>query len=150
MARLLDLMDPLAGEQDGSLDPLLARFFFWGGLYIALGDGLPDSTELSRLETVAPPDVDVGELARERGIAPEACLESFRAAKEERRAKLSAVELHKIVHGLIDVAAADGRIDRREVEHLYRLGEILGIRQTGCDLLVAQYRKDTEGDDNVS
>ena len=149
VARLLDLMDPLAGEEDGSLDPLLARFFFWGGLFIALAGGRLDDEEAARLETVAPPGVDAAELVDGEGIAPEECLERFRAAKEERRAKLSSVELHRIVQGLIDVAAADGRIDRREIDHLYRLGEILGIKKTACDLLVAQYRKDSEGDDDV-
>ena len=146
VARLLALMDPMAGDDEASADPLLARFFFWGGLFIALADEL-DTEEVARLQTVAPPEVDVGELVGGDGIDPEECLENFRVAKQERRAKLTAVELHRIAQGLIDVAAADGRIDAEEVARLHRLGEVLGIGPQGCDLLVAEYRKENQGGD---
>ncbi len=150
VARLLALMDPMAGDGEAGLDPLLARFFFWGGLFIALADGRLDPEEVARLQTVAPPGMDAGELLAGEGIDPEQCLENFSATKRERRAKLTAVELHRIAQGLIDVAAADGRIDAEEVARLHRLGEVLGIGPQGCDLLVAQYRKENQGDDNGS
>ena len=148
VARLLALMDPLAGDGKGELDPLLARFFFWGGLYIALADGSLDREEVHRLQSVAPPGIDVGGLVR--GPAPDVdgCLEQFRVAKEERRAKLTAVELHRIFQGLIDVAAADGRIGSAEVDRLCDLGKILGIGRAACDLLVAEYRKENQGESN--
>ena len=148
VARLLALMDPLAGRAEGLMDPLLARFFFWGGLYIALAGGALDRQEQLRLQTVAPPGIDVGELVGGDGFDAAGCLEKFRAAKQERRAKLSAVELHRIVQGLIDVASADGRVDDAEVGHLYDLGQVLGIGSRACDLLVAEYLKENEGGDD--
>lgn len=150
VARLLALMDPLAGEIRGELDPLLGRFFFWGGLFIALAGGRLDRAEAERLQTVAPPGIDVGELGRKDGLDPERCFDQFQLARQERRAKLSAVELHRIAQGLIDVAAADGRIDPAEVAHFHRLGGALGIGPRACDLLIGQYTKDNEGDSNGS
>ncbi len=139
VARLLALMDPMEGSVDGIEDPLLARFFFWGGLFIALADGRLDAAEVERLQSVAPSGLDVGRLTSTPEFEPDSCLERFRAAKEERRAKLTAVELHRIMQGLIDVAAADGQIDDQETGHLYKLAEVLGISPGACDLLVSNY-----------
>ena len=144
VARLLALMDPSGGSSQGLVDPLLARFFFWGGLYIALADGVLEDAEVARLQTVAPAGIDVQQLVTSSGFDPDQCLEGFVAAKDERRAKLSAVELHRIIEGLIVVAAADGRIDSTEIEHLYELAGRLGIGPAACDILIADHSR--EGD----
>lgn len=146
VARLLALMDPLAADGDGEMDPVLARFFFWGGLYIALAGGELDAREQERLATVAPAGVRVAELAAGE-LDPESCLDNFRAARKERRAKLTAVELHRIAQGLIDVAAADGRIGAEEIERFTRLGGVLGIGPEACALLVSEYRRQNDGGD---
>jgi len=136
--RQLASMDPTAGEDHAFGDTLLAAFFFWGGLYIALADGVLHPSELERLLSVAPSGVDVAQLAATEAVAGQACLERFREAIAQRRRRLSAVELHRIVEGLIDVASADGRVEPAEVARLYDLGHALGLSSQACDLLIAK------------
>ena len=139
--RMLAMMDPTS-EGEVLADPLLAGFFFWGGLYIALADGHIDPEEVKRLQAVAPAGVDTRpETLMSTGEA-ETCLANFRQGIDGCRKKLSSVELHRIIYGLIDVAAADGHIDPHEVRRLHTLGEILGIQSTGCDLIVEKYKKE--------
>jgi tellurite resistance protein len=138
VVRQLASMDPTSGD-DGALgDTLLASFFFWGGLYIALADGVLAPSELERLITVAPPALDVHQLLASDAVAGTACLDRFRAELAQRRRKMSAVELHRIVEGLIVVASADGRIDASEVTRLHHLGQALGLTAYACDLMIAK------------
>jgi uncharacterized tellurite resistance protein B-like protein len=139
--RMLAMMDPTS-EGEVLADPLLAGFFFWGGLYIAFADGHLDPKEIKRLQGVAPPDVDLRPEVLADVITSERCLAKFKQGIEGRRKKLSAVELHRIIYGLIDVAAADGHIDGDEVKRLHILGEVLGIQSNGCDLIVEKYKKE--------
>ena len=143
ITQMLALMDPSAGE--GPLnDALLSSFFFWGGLYIALADGRLDQKEVSRLQTVAPNNTDVEAVVSDSGFRDEVCVERFSKDVKTRRKKLSAVEQHRIVYGLIDVAAADGRVASSEMSRLQELGGILGIPAAGCDLIVGQHKEDAK------
>lgn len=140
--RMLAMMDPAAGEQTLQ-DPLLASFFFWGGLYVALADGAVCDKERVRLATVTPAGIDV---VREIAVSmsdPRASLEAFVRAHKARRRKLTAVELHRIVYGLIDVASADGQVSNPERERLRELVGVLGVQTRACDLLIAQYEQET-------
>jgi uncharacterized tellurite resistance protein B-like protein len=141
IAGMLAMMDPGASAEALD-DPLLGGFFFWGGLYIALADGHLDPAEVERLQTVAPAGTDVAAVVAEPSFGDDACLARFAEGLASRRKKLSAVERHRIVYGLIDVAAADGRVDDAEIERLHRLGAGLGIPAPGCDLILGQYRED--------
>jgi hypothetical protein len=134
--RLLASMDPSAAD-DTLGDVLLASFFFWGGLYIALADGVLAQVELERLASVAPPAVDVAQVVASDPMG-HGCLERFRTEIAQRRRKLSSVELYRIVEGLVDVATADGRFEPVEVARLYQLGQVLGLPQHACDLLIAK------------
>lgn len=144
--RMLAMMDPAAGEQTLQ-DPLLASFFFWGGLFVALADAVVCEKERTRLASVAPAGVDV---VREIAVSmshPRASLEEFVQAHKARRRKLTAVELHRIVYGLIDVASADGQVSDPERERLRELVGILGVQRCACDLLIAQYEQETRRED---
>jgi tellurite resistance protein len=138
VARMLALMNPLAASRTLE-DPLLMAFFLWGGLYIAVCDGVLHSSERARLESVAPANLDFRTVA-ERALAdPKTCLDAFAEAKRARRTKLTALELHRIIYGLIDVAAADGEVSPEELKHLNELGAVLGISPQACELIVRKY-----------
>jgi uncharacterized tellurite resistance protein B-like protein len=134
--RCLAGMDPTAGNEDAMGDSLLSAFFFWGGLYVALADGVLHPSELERIASVAPAGVDAASLVAS-GTSCEACLQHFCDAVGQRRRKLSTVELHRILEGLIAVASADGQIDPSELRHLYRLCQALGLPPRACELLIA-------------
>jgi len=68
----------------------------------------------------------------------ERCRERFRDDLRARRRKLSAVELHRIVQGLIDVASADGHVDEHERERICELAQLLGISREGSQLVLAR------------
>jgi tellurite resistance protein len=140
--RLLASMDPSAAAEHALGDTLLAAFFFWGGLYIALADGLLDAHELERLASVAPAGVDIARLATSPA-ASDTCLQRFHDEIAGRRRKFSSVELYRIVEGLVHVASADGHIDPREIERLHRLGHMLGLTTNACELLLANTMKET-------
>lgn len=135
------MMDPSSGGEAMD-DPLLGGFFFWGGLFIALADGHLDAAEIERLQTVAPAHTDVAAIVAAPGFDDDSCVTRFGEGLAARRKKLSAVERHRIIYGLIDVAAADGHVDPSEVERIHCLGNELGIPAPGCDLVLSQYRED--------
>lgn len=138
VSRMLALMDP--GSDGGALgDPLLADFLFWGGLYVALADRVAVPAEIARLQTVAPAGVDVDQLVRGGDVTDEHCLRRFTDTVARRRRKLSAVEKHGIITGLIDVASSDGQIDSSEFQRLVELGREVGVPTAGCELIVRQY-----------
>ena len=96
-------------------DPMLASFFF-GGLYVALADAELHPTELRRLESVIPPGVTLDDAHLEARKQPSACLDALHTGGAMRRKKLaSAVELHRVIYGLIDIASADGAYRRRSL-----------------------------------
>ena len=138
VSRMLALMNP-DGNAEPMGDPLLAEFLFWGGLYIALADRHVVSAEMERIQTVAPAGVDVSGLVSEPDLTDELCLRRFREMVSKRRQKLSAVEKHGIICGLIDVASADGHVAPGELQRLLELGSGIGVPGEGCELIVRQY-----------
>jgi tellurite resistance protein len=141
IARMLAMMDPGAGD-DTLRDPLLEAFFFWGGLHIALSDGAIAAGELGRLRSVLPPGVDLDDAIRDARSRPTLCLERFREHHKSRRRKLTAIELHRIVYGLIDVASADGHVSADERTRLVELGAALGLPPSACEVIVSQHNQE--------
>jgi len=139
--RMLAMMDP-SSEGELLADPLLAEFFFWGGLFIALAGGDLDPEEVRRLQAVAPAGVDLRHDTGMDTFDSTTCLSNFKKGIQSRRRKLTAVELYRIVFGLIDVAAADGHIDGDEVGRLHILGAAVGIGPTACDLIVEKFKRE--------
>ena len=139
--RLLMLMDPLAREDAQAADPVLVEFLLWGGLAIALADGRLHETELARLREFLP-------AARLQAAVDEAagsfaaCLDRFRAAVSQRHGKLKAMEIHRIMEGLLQVVHADGTVDPKEVAGFKKLGELLGVGDRACELLMTRFTSD--------
>jgi uncharacterized tellurite resistance protein B-like protein len=146
VARMLALMDPLAAERTLE-DPLLVAFFFWGGLYVAVCDGALHPSEQSRLRSVAPAGLDFHAAMHTALENPRTCFEAFAEAKRARRTKLTALELHRIVYGLIEVASADGEVSHLELERLRELGTVLGISAQACEVIVRQYGQEVRSAD---
>jgi hypothetical protein len=140
--RMLATMDP-ASASDRIGDPLLSGHLFWGGLYLVTGDPGPlHDLERSRLGSIAPAGISIDTAAEEARTAPDRCRERFAAAFRDRQRRHSALEIHRIIFGLLDVAAADGDVSVQERGRLHELADVLGIPTTACDLVMEHYKRD--------
>jgi len=143
--RMLATMDPATST--GRLgDPLLSSHFFWGGLYLAVDGETLHPVQRDRLATVAPDGVDIDAAIAEAGKNPKACRERFVEAFRARRRKFNALEVHRIIYGILDVASADGSLQEHDVVRLRELTGLLGVSGQACDLVVSQYQKETRDD----
>lgn len=142
VGRMLAMMDPASAEKTLH-DAVLAPFFFWGGLHIALSDRKLDPAEQQRLGALVPPGETLAAAEAAARRDPELCRSRFAESVRARRRKLSAVELHRIIYGLIDVASADGNIAAEERERLYTLVGALSIPKQACDVILTQYLEET-------
>jgi uncharacterized tellurite resistance protein B-like protein len=66
-------------------------------------------------------------------------MERFRQDLEGRRRKLSAIELYRIMSGVLDVACADGTLSDAERMRVREVGAAIGLREMSCDLVVERY-----------
>jgi hypothetical protein len=140
VARLLAMMDPLAREDAEAADPVLVNFLFWGGLYIALANGRLGDEERREIASLAPAR-RLEELLGETTPSTAACLERFEDCLAGWGRKLTALEIHRIMQGLLLVSFADGEIDEDEKHAFTLLGEKLGVAAHACDLLASRYMK---------
>jgi len=138
--RMLAMMDPseVCDQAVGS-DVVLSPFFFWGGLYVAAADGDLVDAEQKRLMEVSPPGVDAVESFKIASGQPDACLNRFRDELKSRRQKLSALELYRVMSGVLDVACADGVLSDAEKSRARQIGELVGLRDMACDLVIDRY-----------
>ena len=144
--RMLATMDP-ASASDRIGDPLLSGHLFWGGLYVVTGEPGPlHETERSRLGSIAPTGISIDTAAEEARGAPDRCRERFAAAFRDRQRRHSALELHRIIFGLLDVAAADGDVSEVERRRLHELTDVLGIPANACDLVMEHYTREYRND----
>jgi hypothetical protein len=143
--RMLATMDP-AASTDRLGDPLLSGQFFWGGLYLAVGGESLPPLQRDRLATVAPDGIDVDAAIAEARQGPEACRDRFVEALRARRRKFNALEVHRIIYGILDVASADGSLQEHDLVSLRELADLLGVSGQACDLVVSQYKKETRND----
>jgi|694.fasta_scaffold75557_2 uncharacterized tellurite resistance protein B-like protein len=140
--RMLATMDPASGS-DRIGDPLLSGHLFWGGLYLVTGDlGPLHEAERERLGSIAPAGISIDTAAEETRSSPDRCRERFAAAFRDRQRSHSALELHRIIFGLLDVAAADGDVSELERSRLHELVDVLGIPADACDLVMEHYKRD--------
>lgn len=138
--RLLGMMEDTLGPRPAGSDPLLARFHFWGGLYVVLADGPPNASERSHLGLLLPPGLSLDQALLDTRGAASACLERFSEARRTRKTKLSSAELHRIVEGLATAAAVDGPLNDAERLHLHHLGEALGLRREALELFMERLK----------
>jgi hypothetical protein len=136
--RLLALLDTSPAQGVSAEDPYLARFVFWGSVYVALADGAPTSEQRQRLSRLAPAGVTVESVPLHEPRASELVLSRFQEAQRTRRSKLSAGELHRITAGLIGMAGHDGRVTPGELDRLYRLGKELNLSSQAIDLMISK------------
>jgi len=138
--RMLAMLDP-SGVCDRTVgsDALLAPFYFWGGLYVAMADGDLATVEMQRLQELAPPGFDPIEPFRLAKANPEVCIKKFEEDLGSRRRKLSAIELFRIMSGVLDVACADGDLSNAERRRLRDVGELLGLHDVACELVIERY-----------
>lgn len=138
--RMLAMLDPSGVcDRTAGSDALLASFYFWGGLYVAMADGDLAAVEIQRLQELAPPGFDSAEPFRLAKSNPETCIKKFEEDLGNRRRKLSAIELFRIMSGVLDVACSDGDLSSAERRRLRDIGELLGLHDVACDLVVERY-----------
>jgi len=132
---MLRLLDPLAREQENDADPFLVDFLLWGGLYLALSDGELDASERDHIAGLV--SAERLDRALARGMpSVESCLAQFDRVLAERRKKLAAWEIYRIIDGLAQLAIADRRIVEQELGALDTLAARLGV---SARLVMAQY-----------
>jgi uncharacterized tellurite resistance protein B-like protein len=98
--------------------------------------------ERERLGSIAPAGISIDTAAEETRSSPDRCRERFAAAFRDRQRSHSALELHRIIFGLLDVAAADGDVSELERSRLHELVDVLGIPADACDLVMEHYKRD--------
>jgi hypothetical protein len=140
--RLLAVMDAPSTQKKDADDPLLARFVFWGGAYLALADGQLTHEARLRLNQVAPEGVGLAEFSNGSASVSELALQRFQEARRTRRTKLSAGELHHITMGLIDMVRLAGPVSNNQVVRLRHLGEELGLTAQAMDLMLSKRLKE--------
>lgn len=139
IGRLLGMMeDTTSATAVGVSDPVLAKFQFWGGLYVILADGKPNPHELEHLQQNLPVGLGLEQVLESFSNDEAYCLERFQEAKRTRKMKLSAGELHKIIHGVVAAATVDGELNQLERSRLYELGMTLGLRTEAIDLILSK------------
>jgi Zn-dependent protease with chaperone function len=136
--RLLALMDPSSNPRKDADDPLLARFVFWGGAYVATAHGALTQEARLRLSQVAPEGMGINDLMQDIGAVSGFALQRFQEARRTRRAKLSASELHRITAGIIDMVKVGGAVSHGQVARLRQLGQELGIAAQAMDLMISK------------
>ena len=138
--RMLAMLDPSGVcDRTAGSDALLAPFYFWGGLYVAMADGDLSAVEMQRLQDLAPPGFEPAEPFRQARTNPETCITKFEEDLGSRRRKLSAIELYRIMSGVLDVACADCDLSNAERRRLRDIGELLGLHGVACDLVIERY-----------
>ncbi len=144
--RMLATMDPAAPT--GAIgDPLFADHFFWGGVYLATGSDDLEPGERERLASVAPTGEDIDYVIGRARAHPEWCRERFLYGVRTRRRKFSALEIHRIMFGLLDLASADGTVHDGEKARLLELGRLIGVPEQACELVITQYEKERSHED---
>lgn len=143
--RMLATMDPAAST--GPLgDPLFSEHFFWGGLYLATAAPDLHPAERERLASVMPAGQDIDAAIDRARTDPEWCRGRFLEGVTSRRKKFSALEIHRIIFGLLDMASADGSIHDHETRRLLELAELMHVPQAACELVITQYQKERHGE----
>ncbi len=135
--RLLAFMDARTSEASRQQhDPLLTRFIYWGGMYIARSQGGPTAKQMALLRSFS---ATLGAPEGGAGLSADDCLQRFRASKSGRRNRLVARELHQIATHLISFAAAAGPISSPVAGSLHRLGGELGLNSRAIDLFIEKH-----------
>lgn len=137
--RMLATMDP-AGSSGPLADPLLGESIFWGGLYVALGTGDIHPAERERLASVLPAREEIDAAIAQAREAPSGCRDRFLEGVKTRRKKYSALEVHRVIFGLLDLASADGTVQPEEVSRLRELAAGIGVSAQACDIVIGQYQ----------
>jgi uncharacterized tellurite resistance protein B-like protein len=126
VAEWLAVLDPLARERPDAPDPILADFFLWGGLYMALSHGDIGQAERTRLAAVTSTERLNQALAA--GVPSVAqCAERFSECLARRRQKLTASEINRLLEGLAQIAQADSQVSEAEKAALRQLAGSLRV-----------------------
>jgi hypothetical protein len=130
---LLAVLDPLARERPDAADPILADFFLWGGLFMALSHGEIGAQEQERIASVTSPAKLGQALAAGQPTAGE-CRQRFLECLGRRKQKLTASEIARILDGLTQIARADQNFADAEIAALRGIAAELKVN---ADLFIA-------------
>ena len=142
--QLLATMDPLSRERRDMADPILEDFLLWGGLYIACANGKIIKSEIRQLKVVAS-EQKVHEAIEAGGVSKKLCKTRFTEAIDRRHERLKAMEINRILQGMLQIAFADGEIDSFEQEAFKELSGMLGIDATASDLVRERFIEEMQG-----
>ena len=141
---LLATMDPLSRERRDMVDPILADFLLWGGLFIACANGKILKSEIKQLKQIAS-ERKVTAAIEEGGVSRKFCKAKFTQSIERRHERLKAIEINRILQGMLQIAYADGEIDDLESEAFRELSSQLGINADAADLVRERFIEEMQG-----
>ena len=124
--RLLAVLDPLARDRPDAPDPILADFFLWGGLFMALAHGDVGADERERLASVTSAARLQQALSAGQPTAGD-CRQRFLDCLGRRKQKLTASEIARIMEGLTQIARADRNFADSEMDALRQIARELKV-----------------------
>lgn len=141
VSKLLSLMDPISRGINNDADPFLARFILWGGAYLSLSNGTIDEREISKILELTS-EKEILDILKEGSTGMAKCLGEFCACLNRRNKKLTAVETHRILEGLLHIAYSDGIMDGLEKKAFMELAGKLKIASDACEILISNFEKE--------
>lgn len=109
-----------------------------GGIYVALANGEFHQSQIKQIASIS--SLEKVKRAVKGGVPDfEQCLKQFEESIAQRRKKLKATEMHRLMQGLLEVAIADGQIDDKKRQALETIGSKVGVNAAGCEMLVTRF-----------
>ena len=116
----------------------------WGGLFIACANGKILKSEIKQLKQIAS-ERKVTAAIEEGGVSRKFCKAKFTQSIERRHERLKAIEINRILQGMLQIAYADGEIDDLESEAFRELSSQLGINADAADLVRERFIEEMQG-----
>lgn len=114
----------------------------WGGVYLALANHEFHESEHEKVAEISTPAKL--EQALQQGVPdPDECFERYCDCIERLPEKPRALQIYRLLDGLLQVVGADGVIERSELEAFGELATKLGVNRGGYQMIVDNYLSET-------
>ena len=127
-----------ANEKHG-VDAILAPFLFWGGLHVAMADGIVSDRDRDRLQAVGPDGFGVADTDLLANLPAGWCIRHMQQELAAHKIKFSSIDRHRMLYGMLGIAGVAGLVEEPERIALHQIADLFGISQSACDLILQRY-----------